>query len=610
MVNNRLREIPADCFKPLQGLLTLDLSGNNLVVEPDALALLQDLFHLSLKNNSIQYLTNVLTGLKKLNVLSLENNKLTIVDTRRLPNSLTDLFLRYNQIKFFHHTQEYLPNLVKLDLAFNEIEYVAAIPPNNYLPSTVQFVSLAANRIKNVQNNALLHLDALVSIDLRKNKISEVKEHTLKVNTKKERPSMKLWGNPLVCSCDVKWLIGSKNNDKATPNIFDSNSLICHHLLDNNRTMLLHEALDTQQILCNYDSYCVEGCDCCLKGTHCECLLTCPPGCKCLRSEEVTLRRRGENLMSCSSIRLDRTELLPNHLTELHLIESKWRERGINKLTNMKYLKVLNLSDSSIESLESLQLLKFPELEILDLRNNKIETLNETNYNNLGNIRQLNLGGNPLTHVNDVFINYATDKIDKIWLSGRDNEYGCSCKNKSNFQKWFEKESSQKKIQDYEKVECLMGDGKRVNFSRLLPSDSFDSLCLDNNKFTTTKPINVYKFEVTTEKSKSNVGGNQRSDGNKYDQEKVDKERVTDTLQVIEATTIINFKDKESGYMKVPLIPKKPHSNNHKPTSYAKTNFFIKRNTTRLPENNYTNTGDEEIPLNDFEYETTPKIQS
>lgn len=104
--NADLAEIPANAFQHLTNLMSLDLSGNKLRIEPQALFSLNNLLQLDLSNNSISYLSNVLTNLGKLKVISFSNNLIENVDFRRLPKNLTDLTLRNNKVKTLHSFSE------------------------------------------------------------------------------------------------------------------------------------------------------------------------------------------------------------------------------------------------------------------------------------------------------------------------------------------------------------------------------------------------------------------------------------------------------------------------------------------------------------------------
>lgn len=104
--NADLTDIPAESFEHLTNLMSLDLSGNRLRIEPHALSSLRNLLQLDLSNNSIGYLSNVLTDLEKLKVVSFSNNLIDTVDFRRLPKNLTDLNMKNNRIKTLHSFAE------------------------------------------------------------------------------------------------------------------------------------------------------------------------------------------------------------------------------------------------------------------------------------------------------------------------------------------------------------------------------------------------------------------------------------------------------------------------------------------------------------------------
>uniref|UniRef100_A0A1I7WY69 LRRNT domain-containing protein n=1 Tax=Heterorhabditis bacteriophora TaxID=37862 RepID=A0A1I7WY69_HETBA len=104
--NAQLRDIPKALFSYIPNLMTLDMTGNDLRIEPYSLRSLGNLIHLDMSNNSINFLTNTLVSMDKLKVLTMDNNRLTNIDFRRLPEELTDLSLRHNFITTIH----YVPN--------------------------------------------------------------------------------------------------------------------------------------------------------------------------------------------------------------------------------------------------------------------------------------------------------------------------------------------------------------------------------------------------------------------------------------------------------------------------------------------------------------------
>ncbi|VDM54490.1 unnamed protein product [Angiostrongylus costaricensis] len=165
--NAKLSTIPDDLFAYTPNLMTLDLTGNELQIEPYSLQSLRNLIHLDLSNNSIGFLTNTLISLTNLKVLTLDHNRLTNVDFRRLPQELTDLSLRHNFINHIHYVAESTRNLRRIDLSGNQLGFLAGYGAVNVLPPSLKQVDLSNNRIAFVHENALAHMKTLAVLDLR-----------------------------------------------------------------------------------------------------------------------------------------------------------------------------------------------------------------------------------------------------------------------------------------------------------------------------------------------------------------------------------------------------------------------------------------------------------
>ncbi|CAB3405754.1 unnamed protein product [Caenorhabditis bovis] len=287
MKNGKISDLPREIFAHVPNLMMLDLSGNQLRIEPYSLKSLQNLLHLDLSDNNIGFLTNTMVSLTKLKVITMNNNRLTNIDFRRFPEHLTDLSLRHNQISTMHYLRATARHLKRLDLAANRLEFIAGLASGsiNVLPSELKHVDLSENRIKFLQENALGHLEHLVLIDFKNNSIKEAKHSSFK--GPKGEFKLFLANNPLSCHCMHKWLMHSKLKNIT---IADLEAVQCVSLMHPHKMMLLKLAVERNDLLCKYSNMCEANCECCER-SMCSCRFQCPPSCRCLRSADTSSPR-------------------------------------------------------------------------------------------------------------------------------------------------------------------------------------------------------------------------------------------------------------------------------------------------------------------------------
>ncbi|ETN69503.1 leucine Rich repeat-containing domain protein, partial [Necator americanus] len=172
--NARLPTIPNDLFAHTPNLMTLDMSGNELRIEPYSLKSLRSVFelhnliHLDLSNNSINFLANTLISLTKLNVLTMDHNN----SRTSIFAELSDLSLRHNFITTLHYappsvSYRFLRNLRRIDLSGNMLEFISGSGSVNMLPAGLKQADLSNNRISFVQDGALSLMEKLALLDLK-----------------------------------------------------------------------------------------------------------------------------------------------------------------------------------------------------------------------------------------------------------------------------------------------------------------------------------------------------------------------------------------------------------------------------------------------------------
>ncbi|RCN44888.1 leucine Rich repeat-containing domain protein [Ancylostoma caninum] len=271
--------------------MTLDMTGNELRIEPYSMKSLGNLIHLDLSNNSINFLANTLISLTKLKVLTMDNNKLTNIDFRRLPEELTDLSLRHNFITTIHYVPQSARNLRRIDLSGNMLDFISGSGSVNMLPPGLKQVDLSNNRIAFIQEGSLAHMEKLALLDLKGNQLTELKEGS--VLGPKTRLRLFLEGNPFQCHCGLRWLLHAK--EKTSPVVLDLPTLSCSMLLDENQRVNLTVADQLNQLICKYES-------------------------------------NAQNIVVCEKLRLDLLAELPESVTELRIDSAHWKQWNIGKL--------------------------------------------------------------------------------------------------------------------------------------------------------------------------------------------------------------------------------------------------------------------------------------
>lgn len=443
--NAGLEDLPKNIFDYIPKLMTLDLSKNQLRMEPYAIRNLKSLIHLDLSHNNITFLTNTLIGLVSLRVVSLNNNQIGNIDFRRFPEGLTDLSLRNNWISNVHFVPHSVRNLRRLDLAGNRLQFVAAPSTGavNVLPPTLRHLDLSNNQINFIQEDSFSQMGKLGLLDLSNNTMTEIKETSLK-GPKKDLKLL-LAQNPLKCHCSVRWIV--KPDDGHI--VADAGAVMCASVLDPEHRVLLSVAEDRNQLMCPYRNMCEANCPCCEQKT-CECRFHCPQECTCYRSFNTSIDKTSKNVMDCDKLRLDKVPALPSPLTELRIDGPHWKRLDMEKLEalpNLRSIKFINteLTNDELKPLSSLQ--NLTHLEISSSQLTEIPSW----ITELKHLRQLFLNQNPLRLTSATLA--RLEHIKKVKLGGSPN-YDCNCNMPTALQRWLTKEQNRVKLQDIYDVFC------------------------------------------------------------------------------------------------------------------------------------------------------------
>ncbi|XP_078612937.1 uncharacterized protein LOC144882791 [Branchiostoma floridae x Branchiostoma japonicum] len=240
-----------DTFAGFQSLQRLSLRRNQLTYLGTRW-LVQTYRHLNLAHNQIAHIEDeafgaVNDGCLMTKAILLPWNKLEVIrpDYFRHLCVLTMLDLRYNNIHTIHKgsfNEAYRLRIIRL--ADNNLRVVTTdwFPPieNERLLSRLD---LAQNQIEYIEPEAFLHVPFLETIGLSDNRITSLHEHQLKLQyTLKfacafESLTVTLHGNPIRCTCALRWFIklGRRFNPQS-----DFSSLTCSYPQDLEATKLSH----------------------------------------------------------------------------------------------------------------------------------------------------------------------------------------------------------------------------------------------------------------------------------------------------------------------------------------------------------------------------------
>ncbi|TAH30063.1 MAG: hypothetical protein EAZ06_04450 [Cytophagales bacterium] len=154
---------------PLDKVIKLDLSSQDLAEVPEQITKFTNLKYLSLQNNQLKTIPTFLKKLQNLEVLDLDSNYLS-----RLPaemgdlTNLVELTLDNNELKSLPRTLGNLKKLKKLTASFNQINHI--FDELGEL-SNLQTLDLSFNKLSDIPEN-FGKMKNLIQLNLRNNKLS------------------------------------------------------------------------------------------------------------------------------------------------------------------------------------------------------------------------------------------------------------------------------------------------------------------------------------------------------------------------------------------------------------------------------------------------------
>ncbi|CAG2158575.1 unnamed protein product [Oppiella nova] len=196
--NSTLTTIPGGVFKNLD-VLNLHISNSKLeTISLDAFNGLEDkLMTLSIQNTQIKQLPHLqIQKLRALKSLDLSNNKLVSIESNAFANmQLTTIKLSDNNITLSDHAFHGLESTLKnLNLKATNLQSIPTAIGNL---SSLAFLDLAQNKIKDIAPDLLLNLHSLTAINLERNQIERL-HHRVFAGVNDSLSSLSLLNNLLV----------------------------------------------------------------------------------------------------------------------------------------------------------------------------------------------------------------------------------------------------------------------------------------------------------------------------------------------------------------------------------------------------------------------------
>lgn len=345
-------------------LLTLDLSGNDLVMMPEAgLAGLVSLKELYLQFNDISMMSDgALSGLDSLKILNISSNRLVAVPPEVFNEtfSLNELYLHNNSLSVLAPGLfSSLTHLTVLDLTHNQLssEWVTSETFSGLL--RLVLLSLSHNRLTQITADMFHDLSALQVLDLSHNDLTTISDLTFSPLANLHR-------------LDLSYNRLATMGGRSLAGLHVLSSLSLSH---NNLSDISSSAL-----------------------RNCTSLKT-------LRFEYNFLKSVPRAVSEANSLRSLR--LSHNLLTDIS-------EENLSQLKNLEHL---DLSNNVLRSLCKECLTDLRDVEVLDLSMNELVTIPHNSFDTNVGLRLLRLDGNKLSDVNALFATLP----NLIWLNVSDN---------------------------------------------------------------------------------------------------------------------------------------------------------------------------------------------
>ncbi|KAF4517658.1 hypothetical protein B566_EDAN002890 [Ephemera danica] len=261
-----------------------------------------------------------------------------------LPQYTTELLLHDNQLTRLRADGLFgrLPSLVRVDLRRN---HISGIEQNTFEGSArLSELLLAENRLREIHNKMFLGLSSLKTLSLYDNQISCVMPGSFDPLTSLQ--TLNLMSNPFNCNCHLAWLgewLRRKDLASGSP-----------------------RCAAPPRLRCLGDDYC-------------------PPKCSCAGT-----------VVRCSRAKLKEIPRgIPPETSELYLDVNEIQSIQRDRISHLKSLTRLDLSNNQISILSNWTFANLTKLSTLSLHGNDISLIPNGTFDDLQSITHIALGANP-----------------------------------------------------------------------------------------------------------------------------------------------------------------------------------------------------------------------
>lgn len=483
LTSNKLMNFP-NSFSH-SNVSTIDLHDNNIVIlNKMAMTFLHSVRYLDLSQNQITSIqAEAFAGLTNLETLNLTQNQLSLnlnLDVFKGASKLLDLDISHNNLTsvdfMFAHSTLDLVKTLRLD--HNPIDTVTDMTNKDFNTSSPALETLVLSfcRIRNISKYAFKGLMSLRNIDLSNNLVEEIEPLETKVGTQ-----FKLLHNPLMCTCIMKWLAEPYVNvDGNTIHTHDYNVGTCEVFPKGYNVSLRKVPKD--DFLCRTETECESNCECFSRERNGPIVTV---DCSDLDMpvnnipiSVLDLYLDGNRFLKLTTIGAG----IALQVETLYLNISGIREVSVNTFTNLRMLKLLDMSNNRISDLLPLTFQYQSELRYLNLSNNFLTTLEPNTFKGLTELRSLDLTSNEFL-IMDAMTTAELSRFQNAFyvLLGK-NPYLCTCAN-SNFRQWLTVYSS--RVHDKKDIRCD-STGKEI---KLVPEENFRCLGSGSTSGNSRSPV-------------------------------------------------------------------------------------------------------------------------
>lgn len=393
LAENRITSL-SGTFNRTRRMVNLNLSYNRIEDITEAFTQLVDLKKLSLSNNRIRYIRDrTFHANGNLNHLNLGENRIEWLGQRAFEGlvSLQNLFIDHNMLLHLNGSVRHMPQLRTLHMYNNSL---LSLSRNDFVDvRRLAYIYAFRNNISRV-DGAFTQLVNLQGVGLQSNQLSTMRRKSFP-NSLKTLETLVVEGNPLLCDCQITWLLDSlpPGTKRGVP-VCASPPRLAGRMLYN----------ITVNDLVAWPEDCDNGCTCqCHEDS--------------MTGWAVYVNCSGGNLKQ-----LPRT-----------FPENAWK---------------LDLSGNSVEHLDERLVAKAPGLRSLSLRGNLLSSVDRSTIPE--NVTVLDLRDNRLKRFPLDLV--STLNLTRIWLAG--NPWSCDCEDYA-FRQWTEGHSDM--IQDADEIFCAEG---------------------------------------------------------------------------------------------------------------------------------------------------------